>query len=110
MSKPLILELKEKVEELENNSLNLEIIQENFPVPENGVVNYSPNYKNIKGEIVASFLIGGISTNNNEAMELTPTIEGIGTQYTKVKTVVCKSTKSATLYVTIGVFTKKKIN
>lgn len=110
MSKPLNLILKEKVEYLENNSLNLEIIQGNFPISANGVVNYSPDYKNIKGEIVASFLIGGVSTDSNESMSLTPAIEGIGTQYTKVKTVVCKSTKSAHLYVTIGVLTKKKTN
>lgn len=108
MSKPLILDLKEKIKSLNNEIINVEFLQENFPVNANQAVTYTPNYNSIEGEIVSSVLVGAISTDNNQGLTLTPHIGGIGKEFTKVQTVTVKSTGNATIYVTILVFTKKK--
>lgn len=110
MSKPLILDLKEKLEELNNSSLNLEIIQGKVEVTSNSFGRFKPDYETIENEkeIVGSFLIGGVSTFNNVKMQLTPCVTGIGETYSTINEVICKSSSDATIYVTIGVLTKKK--
>ena len=111
MSKPLILELKEKVQELEKQNLNVEILTGSIDVGINTYKVYTPDYSKIKGEIVGSTLIGGVSTANNlQMLALVPTIGGVGEQYSKVNSVLVKSGTNATIYINILVFYRKKIN
>lgn len=111
MSKPLILILKEKVEELEDKTLYTEILTGSITVGGNQVSVFKPNYSSINGEIIASVLIGGISTNaNQEILELIPNIAGTNKTDNKVSSVVVKSSSAATIYINILVFYKKKSN
>ena len=109
MSKPLNLILKEKVDELENKNLQVEILTGSVDVGINTYKTYIPDYSKIKGEIVGSTLIGGISTANNlQMLALVPTIGGVGEQYNKVTSVLVKSETNATIFINILVFYKKK--
>ena len=112
LSKEILMQLQDNIEEaiktVENKTLYTEILTGSITVGGNQVSVFRPNYSSISGEIIASILIGGVSTSaNQEILELIPNIAGTNKTDNKVSSVVVKSSSAATIYINILVFYKK---
>lgn len=101
MSKPLILELKEK-------ALKTKILNQKVSVTANQEKTQAIDYTSIEGEIIGSVYIGSICTVSNRAgiTKTIPQISGTGEEANKVTHLQICSSTTQDIYTSILVFYK----